>query len=199
MKVVPSGLLRLASGELAYITKRIDRDRNGVKIHILDMFQITEAFNKYLSSHEKVGKAVHSYSVNTLLDKLLFFELTLFSFLSGNHDMHLKNFSMIEGPSGWIMAPAHDLLNVAIILPEDQEELALSLEGKKKKFGKKNFISLGRKLDLTDRQIEGEFKRMIKHRPEAFQWINRSFLSVEMKSAYRDILESRYEQLGLSE
>lgn len=89
ISVVPSSLIRLASGELSYITKRVDRTENGQKIHMLDMFQITEAFDKYKSSMEKVGKALHSYSQNTMLDKIFYFELSLFCFLTGNNDMHL--------------------------------------------------------------------------------------------------------------
>lgn len=132
IRVVPSSLIKLASRELSYITKRIDRTNSGEKIHMLDMFQITEAFDKYKSSMEKVGKALDSYSNNTLLDKILFFELAVFNFLIGNNDMHLKNFSMIESTSGWILAPAYDLLNVAIILQDDTDELALTLQGKKR-------------------------------------------------------------------
>jgi serine/threonine-protein kinase HipA len=100
INVVESSLIRLKSGELSYITKRIDRTAKGEKIHMIDMFQITEAFDKYKSSMEKVGKAVSEYSANTVLDLLYLFELTLFSFLTGNNDMHLKNFSMIKTGSG---------------------------------------------------------------------------------------------------
>jgi serine/threonine-protein kinase HipA len=197
IKVVPSSLIRLASGELSYITKRVDRTGNGEKIHMLDMFQVTEAFDKYKSSMEKVGKALHSYSENTLLDKIFYFELSLFCFLTGNNDMHLKNFSMIKSNIGWGLAPAYDLLNVSILLPEDKEELALTLEGKKKKLKKENFINLGKGLDLTDKQIENAFKRMAKNKPNALEWINKSFLSVEMQTAYKEILETRYTQLQM--
>jgi len=195
IRVVSSSLIRLASGELSYITKRIDRKKNGEKLHMLDMFQITEAFDKYKSSMEKVGKAIHNYSDNTLLDKILYFELSLFSFLIGNNDMHLKNFSMIESPSGWILAPAYDLLNVAIVLPEDTEELALTLSGKKKKLKRVHFEQLGRSLELTDKQIQGVFNRIIKYKPRAVKWIEKSFLSDIKKETYLNILGTRYEQL----
>ena len=198
LKVVPSSLIRLASGELSYLTKRIDRSENGDKIHMLDMFQITEAFDKYKSSMEKVGKALHLYSENTLLDKIFFFELSLFCFLVGNNDMHLKNFSMIKNTSGWVLAPAYDLLNVAIILPEDKEETALTLEGKKKKLKNENFVNLGKGLELTNKQIESAFKRMIKNKTNAIEWIDKSFLSDKMKTAYKEVLEFRYIQLGLT-
>ena len=197
--VVPSSLIRLSSGELSYITKRIDRNEIGEKIHMIDMFQITEAFDKYRGSMEKVGKAVDSYSSNTLLDKTFYFDLALFSFLTGNNDMHLKNFSMIESASGWILSPAYDLLNVAIVLPEDTEELALTLAGKKKKLKRQHFEKLAEGLGLTPRQIQGSFNRVLKNKPAALDWISRSFLSTGMKSLYKELLERRYKQLELEE
>ncbi len=199
IRVVPSSLIRLSSGELSYITKRVDRTENGEKIHLIDMFQITEAYDKYKSSLEKVGKAIGSYSVNALLDKVFFFEIVLFSFLTGNNDMHLKNFSMIESPSGWILAPAYDLLNVTILLPEDSEELALTMLGKKKKLKREHFEQFGGDLGLTGKQIKGAFQRMIRNKPVAKSWIDRSFLSDDMKTAYKEVLDSRYKQLELIE
>jgi len=198
IRVVPSSLIRLESGELSYITKRVDRTEGGEKIHMLDMFQVTEAIDKYKSSMEKIGKALHNYSNNTLLDSIFYFELSVFSFLSGNNDMHLKNFSMIESPSGWILAPSYDLLNVAIVLHEDTEELALPIEGKKKKLKREHFELLGKGLELTDKQIKSVFKRMIKNKPKAIEWVNKSFLSVDMKEAYINLFETRYEQLKLT-
>lgn len=177
IQVVPSSLIRLLSGELSYITKRVDRTETGSKIHMIDMFQITEAFDKYRSSMEKVGKAIGNYSSNTLLDKTFYFDLAIFSYLTGNNDMHLKNFSMIEGPSGWVLSPAYDLLNVAIVFPEDTEELALTLVGKKKKFKREHFEQLGHELGLTPKQIKGSFNRMMKNKSKAFDWIDRSFLA----------------------
>ncbi len=197
IQVVPSSLFRLQSGELSYITKRIDRTQNGSKIHMIDMFQITEAFDKYRSSMEKVGNALGLYSSNTLLDKIFYFDLALFSFITGNNDMHLKNFSMIEGPSGWVLSPAYDLLNVAIIFPEDSEELALTLAGKKKKLKREHFEQLGNGLGLTPKQIKGSFNRLVKNKSKAVDWINQSFLSEKMKNAYKDLLEEKYKQLGL--
>ncbi len=195
IRVVPSSLIRLASGELSYITKRVDRTASGEKIHMIDMFQITEAFDKYKSSMEKIGKALNSYSDNTLLDKIFFFELTLFSFLTGNNDMHLKNFSMIESPSGWVLSPSYYLLNVAIVLPDDKEELALTLAGKKKKLKREHFELLGKGMELTDKQIQGTFKRILKNKPKAKDLIDQSFLSEKMKVAYKRLLEARYKQI----
>jgi serine/threonine-protein kinase HipA len=195
IKVVPSSLVRLASGELSYITKRIDRAVDRTKIHMIDMFQITEAFDKYKSSMEKVGKALQSYSENPILDKLFLFELTLFCYLTGNNDMHLKNFSMISKPSGWILAPAYDLLNVAIVNPDDKEELALTLESKKNKLKLEDFVKFGTRLELNEKQIKGVFKRFLKNKHQAINWIDKSFLSEKMKTNYLELLENRYSKV----
>lgn len=192
IETVKSSLIRLQSGELSYITKRIDRTETGEKIHMLDMFQITEAFDKYKSSMEKIGKALNDYSDNTLLDKLKFFELAIFSFITGNNDMHLKNFSMIHIADTWTLAPAYDLLNVAIVNPEDTEELALTLEGKKNKLKWEHFERLGRNLGLNDKQINGVIKRFDKNKSKAIKWIDNSFLSLEYKQKYKTLLEERY-------
>lgn len=195
IRTVPSSLIRLHSGELSYITKRVDRQDNGEKLHMLDMFQITEAFDKYRSSMEKIGNALSEYSDNPLLDKIFFFELALFSFLTGNNDMHLKNFSMIESPSGWVLSPAYDLLNVAIVNPDDEDELALTFDGKKRKLTRKHFEYLGENLELTQKQIDGVFKRFLTNKPKALKLIGQSFLSEKMKSEYNCLLEKRYSMI----
>ncbi|MBZ9650935.1 HipA domain-containing protein [Psychroflexus montanilacus] len=197
IRVVPSSLIRLSSGELSYITKRIDRTENGEKIHMIDMFQITEAFDKYKGSMEKIGNALDKYSSNTLLDKTFYFDLALFSFLTGNNDMHLKNFSMIESQTGWKLSPAYDLLNVSIVLPDDTEELALTITGKKKKLKRDHFEKLAKGMELTPKQIKASFNRMKRNKPKAMEWIQQSFLSDNMKTAYINLLNSRYQSLDL--
>lgn len=159
---------------------------------MIDMFQILEAFDKYKSSMEKVGKAIGQYSNRSAFDKLYYFELTVFSFLTGNNDMHLKNFSLLLDDDKWSLSPAYDLLNVAIVNPEDKEELALTLDGKKKKLGLKHFQYLGAKLELNQKQIRSVFKRFEKFKPVALEWIQNSFLSEEYKEKYTDLLNTRY-------
>jgi serine/threonine-protein kinase HipA len=195
IRTVPSSLIRLQSGELSYITKRIDREPGGEKKHMLDMFQITEAFDKYKSSSEKIGKALNSYSSNTLLDKLFFFELTLFCFLTGNNDMHLKNFSMIETNNGWSLSPAYDLLNAAIVNPEDKEEMALTLNGRKNRLEKIDFEAFGDNLGLSPKQIASVFTRFYKLKSEALKWIEISFLSETMKLLYKEKMEEKFDRL----
>ncbi|HNY44060.1 MAG: HipA domain-containing protein [Bacteroidota bacterium] len=191
ISVVPSSLIRLKSGELSYITKRIDRTQTGQKIHMLDMFQILEAFDKYKSSVEKIGRALAKHSANTVLDLLRLFEIVVFSYLTGNNDMHLKNFSMILKNEEWNLSPAYDLLNVNLHLPEDNEEFALTINGKKRKLTKSDFVNLGLKLQLTEKQISNTFDRFIKAENIMKQEISNSFLSTENQMKYIDLLEVR--------
>ncbi len=195
IQTVPSSLIRLGSGELAYITKRIDRTSDGHKIHMLDMFQITEAVDKYKSTMERVGKALGQYSADTLLDKLRYFELVVFCYLTGNNDMHLKNFSMIKKDEKWVLSPAYDLLNVNLANPSDHEELALNMEGKKRKFTRHHFERFGANLGLNNKQILAVFDRFLKKQPKAKSLIEESFLSQEAKGTYSKIMEQKYKQL----
>ena len=102
---------------------------------------------------------------------------------------------MIISTSGWLLAPAYDLLNVSIVNPKDKEELALTLEGKKSRLKRDHFESLGKGLGLTDKQIQGVFNRFYKKKDDAMKWINASFLSVEMKAKYKTVLLERYERI----
>jgi serine/threonine-protein kinase HipA len=192
IRTVPSSLIRLASGELAYITKRVDRTKDDEKIHMIDMFQILEAFDKYKSSMERIGKAITAYSSSTLLDQSYYFELSLFSYLTGNNDMHLKNFSMLNSKSGWNLSPAYDLLNVTIANPKDEDELALTLEGKKCNFKSEHFQRFGARLGLTEKQIQNTYTNLLKNKEKAFDWLDNSFLSQEMVDGYKAVMDKRY-------
>lgn len=191
IEVVPSNMIRLASGELCYITKRIDRKKDNSKIHMIDFLQILELEDKYLGTMENLGKTVGEISVNTLMDKLRFFELTLFNFIIGNNDMHLKNFSMWLTDIGWVLSPAYDLLNVKIILPKDMDETALLFGGKKKNFNKGYFNRFGEDLQLNEKQINAVYKRLFKWLPEAIQLIDISFLSEENRTSYKELITQR--------
>jgi serine/threonine-protein kinase HipA len=197
IETVPCSLIRLGSGELAYITKRIDRTDEGSKIHMLDMFQITDAVDKYKGSMERVGKAIAEYSSNTLLDKLRYFEVVLFCYLTGNNDMHLKNFSLFQQLDHWALSPAYDLLNVSLANPKDTEEMALTIEGKKRRLSRKMFERFGLGLGLNSKQIEGVFGRFQKQIPAAFDLCERAFLSQESKEGYLEIFRLRCAKLSI--
>lgn len=91
--VVPHGLIRFTDGELCYITRRIDRLSDGQKVSMEDMCQLTERLTeyKYKGSYEQIAKAIKKYSSAPQLDLVNFWELVVFSWITGNSDMHLKN------------------------------------------------------------------------------------------------------------
>jgi serine/threonine-protein kinase HipA len=191
INTVPSNLIRLASGELCYITRRIDRKKKNSKIHMIDFLQILELEDKYLGTMEIVGKTIGELSVNTLMDKLHFFELSLFNFLTGNNDMHLKNFSMWLSDYGWVLSPAYDLLNVKIILPEDADDTALLLGGRKKNFNKGYFDRFGNVLKLNDKQITSVYRKLVSWLPQATELIEISFLDDKNKMLYKELITQR--------
>ena len=130
IKTAPHSLIRLQSGTLAYITKRIDRKNRG-KLAMEDMCQLTERMteDKYHGRYEQIAKTILKYSSSPGLDIVNFFELVLFSFLTGNADMHLKNFSLLEQVGiGMTFSPAYDLVNTKLVNPADDEKLALNLK-----------------------------------------------------------------------
>ncbi|QPH41082.1 HipA domain-containing protein [Pedobacter endophyticus] len=197
IKTAQSSLIRLKSGELSFITKRFDRTEKGKKLHMIDMYQILDAFDKYKSSMEKVGKAVGQYSSLPMFDKLYYFELAVFSFVTGNNDMHLKNFSMLLTDGNWRLAPAYDLLNVTIANPDDKDELALTLEGKRKKLELQHFLRFGANLGLNDKQIQKVFQKFGAFHEHAKQQIAQSFLSSEYRESYAQLMIDRYKALHL--
>lgn len=197
ISVVPSSLMRLASGELCYVSKRVDRNKNGEMLHMIDFLQILGLEDKYLGTMEQVGKKVGELSGRILYDKFRFFELAIFNFIVGNNDMHLKNFSMLLSPDGWGLSPAYDLLNVKIILPKDEEDLALKLGGKKKKHNIGYFERFAEVLDLGEKQFRSVMLRIGNWLPEAEALISRSFLSPGLQEAYLKIVHERVRRLEL--
>ena len=190
IEVVPHTLMRMADDSLCYLA--------GEKIAMEDMCQLTErqTEHKYKSSYERIGKAVLKYSSLPKMDVTNFFELVLFSWLTGNNDMHLKNFSLYEAADKIRLTPAYDLLNAAIINPKDDEELALTLNGRKKKLQREDFIKSAVTLDIENVIVERLINKYIKLLPKFEAVIQSSFLSAELKEKYGELLKERVERLS---
>ena len=198
IKVVPHSLIRMKSGNLAYITKRIDRSKKG-KIHMEDMCQLTQRLteDKYRGSYEQIAKTIQKYSQTPKLDLVNFYEEVLFCFLTGNADMHLKNFSLINQPGlGPVLGPAYDLLNTAIVNPADEEQLALTLNGKKNRIRKNDFVVAFTAAGLDQKQQENIFYKMNQAKSPWLEMIQKSFLSEDFKELYSKILKERLEVIG---
>ena len=196
--VVPHSLMRMGDNTLCYLTRRIDRTLSGEKIAMEDMCQLTErqTEHKYKSSYERIGKAILQFSSLPKMDVTNFFELVFFSWLTGNNDMHLKNISLYETDDNVVrMTPAYDLLNAAIINPKDDEELALTLNGRKKKLQRKDFEELAKNLSIEQIVVDRLINKYVRLLPKFMTVIRNSFLSLELQDKYIALLNRRIERL----
>jgi len=160
IRTVPHALILMESDEIAYITRRIDRDA-GRKIAMEDFCQLSQRLteDKYKGSYDQCGKVISRYSKQSGLDMADFFFLILFCFVTGNADMHLKNFSLWETSSGYILAPSYDLVPTQLLIPEDNEETALTINGKKNRLSSRDFIALGESLLLHPKVIDSLLRK----------------------------------------
>lgn len=197
IKTATHTLIRLKSGELAYLTKRFDRDK-GNKIAVEDFCQLSENLteHKYRGSIEKIGKIAYAFTQNKGFEAQRLFELVLFCYLTGNADMHLKNFSLIENTYGeFELSPAYDLLNTAIVIPEDKEESALTINGKKSRFNLKDFNALANSLKINEKSLQTIYRRFDDILPKWILWISQSFLSPNMQKDYIDLIHKKHQKL----
>ena len=159
-----------------------------------DMCQITErqTEDKYYGSHEKIAKAILKHSVNPGLDVVNFYEQVLFAFLTGNTDMHLKNFSLINTQGiGYILSPAYDMVATALVNPADNEELALTLNGRKRKITRNDFIAAFTAAKIDVKAQENIFKKFEKVSEKWMEFIEVSFVSDNFKKGYREIITQK--------
>lgn len=194
IKVVPHTLVRFKDGELAYITKRIDRGAQGKKLSMEDMCQLSERLTeyKYKGSYEQIAKIIMQYSATPKLDVVNFWEQVLFSWITGNADMHLKNFSLYSRRKDtYTLTPAYDLVSTALVMPEDKEELALTLSGKKSNIKRNDFERAMNGSGLEEKIIEKMFAKFEKVTEKWFDFIDLSFLPDEAKERYKQIIQNK--------
>ena len=153
--------------------------------------------HKYKGAYEQIAKAIKKYTANPGLNITDFFELVLFSFLTGNNDMHLKNFSLLKRNSEYDLCPAYDLVATELVVEGDDEDLALNLNGKKKRIKKKDFEIAMKGAGLEPKVIDNIFKKYKKLIPKWNKFIESSFLSDLMKQEYKSLLEKKAEQIEL--
>ena len=196
IRVVPHGLLCLKDGSRAYITRRIDRV-DGKAIAMEDFCQLSGRLteDKYHSSYEQCKKVIAKFSDSKKADLSQFVYLLLFCYLTGNSDMHLKNFSLIENNVVYSLSAAYDLLPVNVVFPSDKEEFALTLHGKKKNVTKNDFIKFASSEDprenLEGKEVVRMMKKLISFIPKMFELIDHSSLSEKHKEEFKALILER--------
>ena len=196
IKTVPNALLRF-QGTYAYVTKRIDRD--GDKCYAMEDFcqlsgRVTA--DKYRSSYETCGKVINKYSHNVGLDVTEFYYRLLFCFCTCNSDMHLKNFSLIEDRPGsrkFSLSAAYDMLPVNVIMPADKEQMALTMNGKKRNLKLKDFLILAESLGIRQKVATDLIKQILRYKEAFLKEIAVSYVSEEMKEKLGSMIQKRME------
>ncbi len=195
LRAAPNVLIRLADGSWAYLVRRFDRAGAGRKLPCEDMAQILGK-TKYEGSYEQVGKALRRYCSFPDLEAQYLFERVLFCFITGNGDQHLKNFSLLTRDETVALSPAYDLVSSRIVIPNEAEELALSLNGRRNRIARRDFAgfadALGVALDFADSTIEAYARR-----PWIRERIERSQLSSDRRNALVGLVRERLDRLGV--
>jgi serine/threonine-protein kinase HipA len=194
------GLVRAIDGSFAYFIKRFDRegrDRSPVE----DFAQLSgeSRETKYDSSMEKVAIVIDQFCTFPALERVKLFERTLFSFLVGNEDMHLKNFSLITRNEKVELAPAYDFLNTTIALKAAKEEMALPIKGKKSKLTRNDLLNYfaQERLQINERVMNDVLSRFTKAIPVWRELLDQSFLSADAKQKYAALLTERWQRIQL--
>ena len=200
IEVPLAGLVRSKDGSLTYFIKRFDRLPKGLKLAVEDFTQLTgnSRDTKYRSSMEKLSDVIDQFCSFPAVEKAKLFQIVLFNFLIGNEDAHLKNFSLITKNDKVELSPAYDLVNSSIVLRGTIEELALPLDGKKRKLTKDIFLKYGKeRLKLSDKTIEKTLQNLADKQAEWQRLLSICFLSDDMKIKYIALLAKRLKVLGL--
>jgi len=201
IEVPAHGLLRAKDASWVYFVKRYDRVGRTGKVHVEDFAQLSGATRetKYDSSLEQVVQLLEQFCTFPAIEKPKLAKRLLFCFLTGNEDMHLKNFSVWMQDGVVSLTPAYDLLNSTLVLENAKEESALPLRGKKRKLNKELWLNYfcKERLQLTEEQIDSVVKDLKEALPVWDRLIGQSFLSVERQLGYRTILYERANRLGI--
>ena len=203
IRTVPHALVK-SKDSYAYITKRIDRvfskDSNVKLIAMEDFCQLDLRLtqDKYKGSCERCGNIIKKYSSRSGLDMSELFYRLVFSFIVGNSDMHLKNFSLIESESGsgeYHLSPAYDLLPVNVIIPEDKEEFALPINGKKRNIHRKDFLIFAADCGIAKLAAEKMIEQLVSMTPVFIEMCRNSLMPQDMKEAFIELVDKRVSAL----
>lgn len=205
IRTVNHGLIRMGDGEIAYITKRADRGEHGEKYSMLDMCQLTNRLteHKYMGTYKQIAETIKIHSSASMLDVQKFWEIIIFSWITGNSDMHCKNFSLISKDNlSYQLAPAYDLLAVVLTGINDPDELAMPLDASGVKsdtisgLDRSSFSGAMTASGISPRIAERIIDKMMSHKEKWFEIIGTSFLDADLQAQYKDLIVRRLSKLS---
>lgn len=199
---VPHALV-VGNDSFAYITKRVDRvfGKNNMQMLAMEDFcqldlRLTQ--DKYKGSYERCAKIIERYSSRKGLDMTELYLRLVFSFIVGNSDMHLKNFSLIEteeGSAKYMLSPAYDLLPVNVIMPEDREQFALAINGKKMNIRRKDFLIFADECGISHSSAEKMIAMLVSMKDRFISMCNESYMPEHLKERFATLIEDRTKTL----
>lgn len=196
VEIPPHGLLPLADDRLAYVVKRFDRLEDGSKLQQEDFQQLLQTDDKYAGSYERIANFIKKHSNVPGLDLVNLFERALLFFALGNGDAHLKNFSLLKKEeAGYALSPAYDIVSSRLLLPEEKEEMCLSLQGKRNSISKKDFLGLSEHLGLNSKQVHNALERLSGLGSAIELMIAESFLKERLKNRFVEIFKERMKRI----
>ncbi|NJL30988.1 MAG: HipA domain-containing protein [Phycisphaerales bacterium] len=199
LRTAPCLLLELSDGTPAYLIKRFDRFKKGRRIEKLaceDMHQILGGPDKYAGSHEHIAAAIREYCTFALLDLQRLFELTIFNFAIGNGDAHRKNFSLLTSEDGIVaLSPAYDLVSSRLAIPEEADELALTMNGKRNRVHRADFLAFAAHCGITSEYAERKITDLLALDETFNQMISASQLSNDLRAGMASIIATRLDRL----
>ena len=199
LRTAPCLLLELADGAAAYLVKRFDRFGKGRRVEkraCEDMHQILGGPDKYTGSHEQIAHAIGEHCTFAPLELQRFFEVTIFNFAIGNGDAHRKNFSLLTAEDGTVaFSPAYDLVSSRLVMPEEAEDLALTIGGKRNRLRRNDFLAFAERLGITPSYAERKIADLLGLRGAFAQMIAESPLSADLRERLADIVTERLVRL----
>ena len=196
IEVPPHGLLPLLDGSLVYLVKRFDRLEDGSKLQQEDFQQLLQINDKYDGSYERIANYVKEHSSVPVLDLIRLFERALLFYTLGNGDAHLKNFSLLRSEEiGYQLSPAYDIVNSRLVLPEEQEEVCLRLQGKKNRLSGRDFFRLAEHFGLTIKQANNSLDHLHDLRSTIEAMIRGSLLRSDLREGFLGIFRDRMTRL----
>lgn len=197
---VPFLLIPFSDGKLAYLTKRVDRGPNGIKYAMEDACQFSGKLTdqKYLGSYEQIAKKIQEYCENGLFETLRFYEQVLIGYLIGNSDAHFKNFSIINTNHAYKLSPAYDMVATTLLIPEDLDELALHLNGKKRKIKRIDVSAALTNSGIPEKAQKKLWQRITRSVSHWGDMIDNSLLSETLKKSLLDTIRIRANNLSIT-
>jgi serine/threonine-protein kinase HipA len=189
-------MVALKDGSLAYIARRFDRLPDGSKLRQEDFCQLAEKSpkEKYDGSAELCVRLVRKYASESLIETLKLYRVLVFSWWTGNGDMHLKNFSLLADTQGIMrLTPAYDLLCTRLVIPNDP--LALPVVGKKDNLDRADWLTFAGYCQLPERTAIRLLDGQVSALDAALSLIDRSFLPPDQKAMYQALISDRTAQL----